>query len=108
APFSYAVDMPVPVVADGAARLSVMAYEGELGFLPETLLVGGNELGGTNPFDSSIEGTPDRTFVNSIGVDIEAYDLTIDSPAGTLRIDATSAEDGIRPAVLGLSVDLAE
>ena len=51
---------------------------------------------------------PDRTFVNSIGVDIEAYDLTIDSPAGTLRIDATSAEDGIRPAVLGLSVDLAE
>jgi hypothetical protein len=108
APFSYAVDMPVPVVADGAARLSVMAYEGELGFLPETLLVGGNELGGTNPFDSSVEGTRDPAFVNNLGFEIEAYDLTIDSPAGTLRIDATSAEDGIRLAVLGLSVDLAE
>ena len=108
APFSYAVDMPVPVVVDGAARLSVVAYEGELGFLPETLLVGGSELGGTNPFDSSVEGTRDPTFVNNLGVDIEAYDLTIDSPAGTLRIDATSAEDGIRLAVLGLSVDLAE
>ena len=90
------------------ARLSVVAYEGELGFLPETLLVGGSELGGTNPFDSSVEGTRDPTFVNNLGVDIEAYDLTIDSPAGTLRIDATSAEDGIRLAVLGLSVDLAE
>ena len=72
------------------------------------ILVGGTRLGGKNPFDSSIEGTPDRTFVNSIGGDIEAYDLTIDSPAGTLRIDATSAKDGIRLAVLGLSVDLGE
>jgi hypothetical protein len=108
APFSYAVDMPVPVVADGAARLSVVAYEGEVGFLPETLLVGGSELGGTNPFDSSVEGTRDPTFVNNLGVDIGSYDLTIDSPAGTLRIDVTSAEDGIRLAVLGLSVDLVE
>ena len=41
-------------------------------------------------------------------VDVDAYDLTIDSPAGTLRIDATSATDGIRLAVLGLTVDLAE
>lgn len=107
-PYSYAVDMPVPVVADGAGQFSVVAYEGELGFLPETLLVGGAELGGNNPFDSSVEGTRDPAFVNNLGVDIEAYDLTIDSPAGTLRIDVTSADDGIRLAVLGLSVDLAE
>ncbi len=106
--FTYAVDLPVPVVTDGAARLGVVAYEGELGFRPETLLVGATELGGTNPFDSSIEGTRDPAFVNNLGVDIEAYDLTIDTPTGTLRIDATSADDGIRLAVLGLSVDLAE
>ena len=101
-------DMHVPVVTDGAARLSVVTYEGELGVQPETLRVGGVELRGTNPFDRSVEGTGDPAFVNSLGVGIGAYDLTIDSPAGTLRIDATSADDGIRLAVLGLSVDLAE
>ena len=40
-------------------------------------------------------------------VDLDAYDLTIDSSAGTLRLVATSATDGISLAVLGLTVDLA-
>jgi hypothetical protein len=108
APFSYAAELPVPVVAAGAARMNVLGFEGELGFLPETLTVGGTDLGGSNPFDSSVGGDRDPAFVNSLGVDIDAYDLTIDSPTGTLRIDATSANDGIRLAVLGLTVDLAE
>ena len=106
--FTYADDTPVPVVTGGPARLFVVGFEGELGFSPETLLVGGVDVGGANPFDSTISGTRDPAFVNNLGVDIDAYDLTIDSPAGTLRIDANSADDGIRLAVLGLSVDLAE
>jgi hypothetical protein len=108
APFSYAAELAVPLVANGVARMNVVGFEGELGFLPETLNVGGTELGGSNPFDSSVGGDRDPAFVNSLGVDVDAYDLTIDSPAGTLRIDATSANDGIRLAVLGLTVDLAE
>lgn len=106
--YVYAVDLPVPVVAAGPARLDVVGFEGELGFSPETLLVGGVDVGGAHPFDSSITGTRNPAFVNNLGVDIDTYDLTIDSPTGTLRIDATSADDGIRLAVLGLSVDLAE
>ena len=43
-----------------------------------------------------------------LGVDIDAYDLTIDTPDGTLGISATSDKDGIRFAVLGLTVDLDE
>ena len=107
-PYTYAVDMPVPLVAGGPARLSVAAFEGELGFAGESLVIGGIDVGGDNPFDSTISGTRTPSFVNNLGVDIDAYDLTIDSPAGTLRIDASSADDGIRLAVLGLSVDLAE
>jgi hypothetical protein len=106
--YVYAVDLPVPVVAAGRARLDVVGFEGELGFSPETLIVGGVDVGGPHPFDSSITGTRNPAFVNNLGVDIDTYDLTIDSPAGTLRIDATSADDGIRLAVLGLTVDLAE
>ena len=58
--------------------------------------MGDTVVGGDNPFDSSVAGTREPAFVNNLGVDIDAYDLTIDSPAGTFRIDATSADDGIR------------
>jgi hypothetical protein len=108
APFSYAADMPVPVVNDGTGRIGVVGFEGERGFEPETLRVGGTELGGSNPFDSTIGGERDPAFDNNLGVDVDVYDLTIDSPAGTLRIEATSADDGIRLAVLGLVVDIDE
>lgn len=53
-------------------------------------------------------GNRDPACANDPGVDIDAYDLRIDSPAGTLHLDAPSVEDRIRLADLGLSVDLAE
>jgi hypothetical protein len=107
-PFQYAVDLPSPVVAAGAAQLDVVAFEGERGFKPETLLVGGQNVGGVNPFDSSIIGERNPSHDNNLGVDIDAYDLTIDTPDATLGISATSDKDGIRFAVLGLTVDLDE
>jgi hypothetical protein len=45
---------------------------------------------------------------NNLGVDIDAYDLVIDTPDGTLGNSATSDRDGIRLAVLGLTVGLDE
>lgn len=108
APFQYAVDLPSPVVAAGIAQLDVVAFEGERGFAPETLLVGGQNVGGVNPFDSSINGDRSPSDDNNLGVDIDAYDLVIDTPDGTLGISATSDRDGIRLAVLGLTVDLNE
>lgn len=106
APFSYAVDMPVPAVSSASAHLDVVAFEGERGFTPERFTVGGVALGGENPFDSSIVGAREPAYDNNLGVDIDAYDLTIDTPDGTLGIDATSDRDGIRLAVLVLTVDL--
>ncbi len=107
APFSYAVDMPVPVSIGAPAHLDIVAYEGERGFAPEQLVVGGRQLGGDNPFDSTISGPRSPAFDNNLGVDIDAYDLTIDSPNGILDISATSGDDGIRLAVIALTVDLA-
>ncbi|MEP4648945.1 MAG: hypothetical protein ABJ314_02095, partial [Ilumatobacter sp.] len=107
APFDYEVDMPVPVSVDAPAHLAVVAYEGERGFAPEQLVVGGQRLGGDNPFDSTISGPRSPAFDNSLGVDIDAYDLSIDTPNGILDIAATSGDDGVRLAVIALTVDLA-
>jgi hypothetical protein len=105
--FEYSVELPVAVVNDGAAHLDVVAFEGERGFLPESLSVGGQLLGGDTMFDSTIVGERDPSYDNNLGVDIDAYDLSIDTADGTLPIRATSEKDGIRLAVLALSVDLA-
>jgi DNA-directed RNA polymerase specialized sigma24 family protein len=105
--FEYAVDLPVPVVAGADAHLSVVAFEGERGFRPEAFTVGGEPLGGDAVFDSTISGERDPSYDNNLGVDIDAYDLVIDTADGTLPIRATSEKDGVRIAVLALSVDLA-
>jgi hypothetical protein len=106
--FDYRVAVPTPVLAGATAQLDVLAFEGERGSVqPESLLVGGVDVGGTNPFDSTIVGNRTPMFENNLGVDIDAYDLVIDTPAATLSIEATSAFDGIRVAVLGITVDIA-
>lgn len=105
--FEYGVDLPVPVVSEGAAHLSVVAFEGERGFMPESFTVGGEQLGGDSVFDSTITGDRDPSYDNNLGVDIDVYDLVIDTADGTLPIRATSEKDGVRIAVLALSVDLA-
>lgn len=106
-PFMYGVDLPTAVLTGANAHLGVVAFEGERGFQPELLTVNGASIGGDNPFDSTIVGDRSPAFDNNLGVDIDAYDLSIDTPAGTLSIDATSADDGIRLAVLGITIDLA-
>ncbi|MEM1334215.1 MAG: hypothetical protein AAGG08_12225, partial [Actinomycetota bacterium] len=105
--YDYETAIPVPSSPSLTAELDVFALEGELGFSPETFAVAGEELGGDNPFDSTISGDRDPAEVNSLGVDIDTYDLVIDASDGMLPISATSARDGIRIAVLGLTVDLA-
>ncbi len=104
--YEYGVDIPVTASDAASAQLDVFALEGELGFLPERLEVAGQELGGDNPFDSSIAGDREPDEINSLGVDIDTYDLVIDASDGLLPIRATSEQDGIRIAVLGLTVDL--
>lgn len=105
--FEYSVELPVAVVNGADARLAVLAFEGERGFEPETLTAGGQELGGNSSFDSSITGDRDPSYDNNLGVDIDAYDLTIDTADGTLPIRALTDQDGVRIAVLALTVDLA-
>lgn len=105
--FELAADLPVPVVGDATAHLDVLAFEGERGFTPETLSVAGREPGDNAVFDSTILGDRNPSYDNNLGVDIDAYDLTIDTPAGILPISANSEKDGIRVAVLALTVDLA-
>ncbi len=104
--FEYRTGLPIPSGAGLAGILDVLAFEGEPGFAPERLTVGGVPLGGDNEFDGSITGPRDPAFVNNLGIDIEEYDLGIDAPDGNLTFDATSAKDGVRLAVFGLSVDL--
>lgn len=99
-------ELPVPFLQAGTARLDVVAFEGEPGFVGETFTIAGTTLGGDNAFDGSITGPRDPAYVNSFGIDIDAYDLRIDAPAGTLPLEATSTKDGIRLAVLALSVDV--
>lgn len=106
-PFSYAVDMPVPASTGASARLQIVAFEGERGVAPEQLVVDGQQQGGDNPFDGTVSGPRDPAFDNNLGVDIDAYDLSIDTPDGILDIAATSGRDGIRLAVIALTVDLA-
>jgi|GEM_PF-5892587 len=106
AEFTYSVDLPVPVVENATAQLDIFGLEGERGFEPETLDVAGESIGGENPFNSTIVGERSPSFENNLGVDIDAYDLTIDTPDGTLLIESRSDDDGIRLAVLGLTVDL--
>lgn len=105
--FEYSVELPVAVVNGAAAHLDVLAFEGERGFMPETLSVGGQELGGNSVFDSSITGDRNPSYDNNLGVDIDAYDLIIDTADGTLPIRALTDQDGVRIAVLALTVDLA-
>jgi hypothetical protein len=105
-PFSYSTGLPVPEVAGVPGRLQLLAFEGERGFGEETLVAGGVAIGGDNPFDSSIEGERTPAFDNNLGVDIDAYDLTIDAPTGNLLIEARSDDDGFRLAVIALTVDL--
>lgn len=106
APYDYDADLPVPVVTGSSAGFDVIAFEGERGFVPETLTVAGTPLGGDNPFDSTIVGDRTPSFDNNLGVDIDAYDLIIDTPDGILPIEARSDDDGFRIAVIGLTVDL--
>ena len=105
--YEFDLDLPVAVVDGGEATLDVLAFEGERSFVPETLTVGGDEVGGQGSFDSSIVGdrTPDHD--NNLGVDVDAYDLVIDSADGILPIRVTSEDDGIRIAVLALSLTIA-
>ena len=103
----YGVDLPVPVVTRGRADLSMLVLEGERGFAPEGLEIGGTVVGGSSVFDSSIVGERSPMYENNLGVGIDTYDQTIDTPDGTLPIRATSEKDGVRIAVLALSVDLA-
>ncbi len=103
---AYRSTLPVPYAAEGAVSLDVLAFEGEPGFRPEHLVVAGTPLGGDNPFDGSIVGPRDPAFANNFGIDVEAYDLSIDASDGALVIDATSEKDGVRIAVIGLAVDL--
>ena len=44
--------------------------------------------------------------LNNLGVDIDTYALDIDASTGTLPLRVSSEFDGIRVAVLGLTVDL--
>lgn len=103
---SYAATLPVPAATGQFAALDVLAFEGERGFVPELLNVGGIEIGGEGIFDSTITGERNPRFDNNFGIDIDAYSLTIDAPDGTLPIEATSGKDGIRLAVFGLAVDV--
>ena len=104
--FDHRSSLPVPFGLGLDSSLDVVAFEGEPGFSPERVVVGGTQLGGDNEFDGSIIGPRAPMFANSFGIDVEAYDLRIDAPDGTLLIDATSDKDGVRLAVLGLTVDL--
>lgn len=106
APFDYLVDMPSPIVTGAAGQLDVIAFEGERGFEPEQFVIDDRPLGGLNPFDSSIIGDRNPSLDNNLGMDIDAYDLVINTPDGILDISATSDKDGIRLAVLALTVDL--
>lgn len=105
-PFDYRVEMPSPIVSGAAGQLDVIAFEGERGFEPEQFVIDDRPLGGPNPFDSSIISERNPSLNNNLGMDIDAYDLVIDTPDGTLDISATSDKDGIRLAVLALTVDL--
>jgi hypothetical protein len=107
ATFEFGVGIPTPVLAGATAQLDILGFEGERGLGGEVLSVGGVSVAGDNPFDSSITGVRTPSFDNNLGVDIDAYDLMIDTPAGSLSINATSSGDGIRLAVLGFTVDIA-
>ena len=39
-------------------------------------------------------------------MDIDAYDLRIDAPDGSLTVEARSDKDGVRLAVFALAVDI--
>ncbi|NND75069.1 MAG: hypothetical protein HKN44_08690 [Ilumatobacter sp.] len=103
---SYATDFPVPPRSGQVASLDVLAFEGEQGFVPEGFTANGVPFGGEAVFDSTIIGARNPEFVNNLGIDVDAYDLLIDTPDGALRIEATSGKDGVRVSVLGLAVDL--
>ena len=102
----FSASVPVPPLVDGVAQLDVLAYEGEPGFLPESLLVDGEVLGGDNAFDGTISTPRNPQLANSFGMDIDAYDLRIDAPDGSLTFEARSEKDGVRLAVFALAVDL--
>ena len=55
-----------------------------------------------------MHGTPARPLgvTNSLSFSIEVYDLIIDTPAGTLGIDAIFDRAGIILTALALTVDL--
>ena len=105
--YEYDVDLPVAAVVDAEAVLDVLAFEGERSFVPETLTVDGVDVGGQGLFDSSIVGPRIPEYDNNLGVDIDAYDLVIDTSDGILPISVTSEDDGIRIAVLALSLTIA-
>lgn len=102
----YLTTMPVPPSTGRASSLDLLTFEGERGFVEESLTVGGVQLGTDSIFDSSIVGSRTPEFVNNFGIGIDAYDFAIDTPDGVLSIETDSRKDGVRLAVLGLAVDL--
>jgi hypothetical protein len=102
---TFAIEIDVPLGGEHQATFDVVAFEGERGFIPEYLTVGGEQLGDSS-FDSTITGERDPSYDNNFGIDVDAYDLVIDASNGILPIVATSDNDGIRLAVLALSVDV--
>jgi len=105
--YEYAADIPIPLVGAVAGELDVFGLEGELGFAPERFTAGDQVLGGDNPFNSTIDdGERNPSEINNLGVDIDTYALDIDASNGTLPLRVSSEFDGIRVAVLGLTVDL--
>jgi hypothetical protein len=101
----YAANIAVPAGTGKLAHLDVLAFEGDRSFVPERLAIGGQVLG-DDVFDSSIVGSRIPADDNNFGMDIDAYDLSIDAPEGNLPIKATSDKDGVRLAVLALAVDV--
>ncbi|MFN3256849.1 MAG: RNA polymerase sigma factor [Ilumatobacter sp.] len=106
--FEYDADFPVPVVEGAPAQVSLLTFEGERGFAPEALVIGDEAIGGDAVFDSSIDGPRSPSYDNNLGVGLGVYDLMIDTADGNLPLRATSDRDGVRIAVLALTVDLAQ
>jgi RNA polymerase sigma factor (sigma-70 family) len=105
----YELSVPLaPGSSPRAAVLASVAFEGELGFVPESLTMNGSPLLNAsspagNQFNSAVEGAlhPVR---NSFGVDVGTFHTEVTGPEA--RVAATSQWDYVRLGLFALSIDV--
>jgi len=106
---AYRVTVPMPTATARSVTLASTSYEGELGYVGETLSINGVAVSNSanpanNPFNSSVRGATDPSNVNGFGVDADQF--VVNTSGADVTVVASSTFDLVRIATIAMAVDL--